>query len=191
MTIAIARVDTIHEGYSRFLIATLRFPDGQTMRREIEDHGNAVAVLPYDPERRTAILVRQFRAPVYLSTNAQELLEAVAGGVEGSDTDPAACALREAHEEAGLDLKTLEYVATGWTMPGISTERMDFYLATYREQDRVGTGGGVPAERENITVIELSLDELAAKADRGELTDVKALLLTQTLRLRRPQLFRR
>jgi nudix-type nucleoside diphosphatase (YffH/AdpP family) len=191
MTIAIARVDTIHQGYSRFLIATLRFPDGQTMRREIEDHGNAVAVLPYDPERRTAILVRQFRAPVYLSGDAQELLEAVAGGLEASDADPGACALREAHEEAGLDLKTLEHVATAWPMPGISTERMSFYLATYREQDRVGMGGGVPAERENITVIELSLDELAAKADRAELTDVKALLLTQTLRLRRPELFRR
>ena len=30
-------------------------PDGQTIRREVEHHGVAASVLPYDPMRRTAI----------------------------------------------------------------------------------------------------------------------------------------
>jgi len=74
-------------------------------------------------------------------------------------------------------------------MPGVSTERMDLYLAAYAEADRVGEGGGAPGEHEGITVVEMPLAELARLADGGQLTDMKALTLVQTLRLRRPELF--
>jgi len=33
-------------------LATIRLPNGQIVEREIEDHGTAVAVLPFDPVRR-------------------------------------------------------------------------------------------------------------------------------------------
>ncbi len=39
---------------------------------------------------------------------------------------------REALEEGGLRLGALEHVATVWSMPGVSTERMALYLAEYR-----------------------------------------------------------
>jgi len=52
----------VHDKWAKFLIATVRSPDGQTVEREIEDHGEAVCVLPYNAERKTAILVRQMRA---------------------------------------------------------------------------------------------------------------------------------
>jgi len=187
MSVHITNIDTVHTGRSKFLILTVRLRDGQTMRREIEDHGAAVCVLPYDPERRTAILVRQFRAPVFFSANQEETLEAIAGIVESSD--PQECGRREAFEEAGLELKTLEHVGSVWTMPGVSTERMHLYLATCREGDRVGPGGGLKEAHENTAVAELALGELAAMADSGELDDMKTALLVQTLRLRRPDLF--
>jgi nudix-type nucleoside diphosphatase (YffH/AdpP family) len=151
----IIRTDTAFEGFSRLLIATIELPDGETIRREIEDHGRAVCVLPYDPERRTAILVRQFRAPVALVDGREQLLEAVAGSLE--DEAPDACAYREAMEEAGLKLHALEHVGAAWAMPGISTELMDLYLAPYSEADRVGLGGGLDDEHEGITVVELPL----------------------------------
>jgi nudix-type nucleoside diphosphatase (YffH/AdpP family) len=183
----IVRVDTVHAGFSRMLVATIALPDGTTIRREIEDHGRAVCVLPYDPVRRTAIVVRQFRAPVAHADGSPHVLEAVAGTVE--DEDPDACAYREALEEAGLRLRALEHVATAWSMPGISTERMDLYLAAYTQADRVGEGGGVEDEHEGITVVELPLAELAAMADAGRINDMKTLAVVQTLRLRRPDLF--
>jgi hypothetical protein len=34
----------------------------------VESHGDAVAVLPYDAERRCALVVRLFRAPVLVTT---------------------------------------------------------------------------------------------------------------------------
>jgi len=184
----ITHVDTIYAGHSRLLLATIALPDGQTYRREIEDHGRAVCVLPYDPVRRTAILVRQFRAPAAYADGQLHTLEAVAGTVENEA--PEVCAYRETLEEAGLRLAALEHVTTAWSMPGISTEQMDLYLAVYSEADRVGIGGGVADEHEGITVIELLLAELAAMADAGQLMDMKTLAVVQTLRLRRPELFR-
>ena len=38
-------------------------------------------------------------------------------------------------------------------------------------------------------MVELPLTEIAAMSDAGTLTDMKTLLLVQTLRLRRPDLF--
>ncbi len=185
---AILHTHTAYAGWARFLVATVRLPDGREIKREIEDHGQAVCVLPYHPVRRTAILVRQWRAPVLFASNHQETLEAIAGVVEHEDA--AACVRREAREEARLELDTLEHVFTGWTMPGMSTERMHFYFAAYAGEARPDVGGGVASEYEETLAVEIELAALVAMADRGELTDVKTLLLLQTLRLRRPPLFR-
>jgi nudix-type nucleoside diphosphatase (YffH/AdpP family) len=187
MTFEIVKTDTLYAGRSKFLLLTVRLPDGETMRREVEDHGAAACVLPYDRERRTAILVRQFRAPVFMAAHRDELVEAIAGIVESPD--PAECGRREAMEEAGLWLGTLEHVGSVWTMPGVSTERMHLYLAVYREEDRTGPGGGLAGEHENTTVVEMPLAELAALAETGRLEDMKTALLVQTLRLRHPDLF--
>ncbi len=186
MSVEFQDVKILHSGWAKFVIATVRLPNGEIVRREIEDHGSAVAVLPYDPQRKTAVLVRQFRAPVFFAVKEQETLEAIAGCIEGSD--PGACARRETIEEAGLELDSLDYLFTGWTMPGVSTERTHFFLAPYHEGSRVTSGGGLDSEHEFITVVELGLKELGEMADDGRLEDVKALLLLQTLRLRRPDL---
>lgn len=185
---AILHTHTAYAGWARFLVATIRLPDGRAIEREIEDHGQAVCVLPYHPLHRTAILVRQLRAPVLFAANHQETLEAIAGMIEHEDA--AACARREAREEARLELDSLEHILTGWTMPGLSTERVHFYFAVYAGEARPDVGGGVASEHEETVAVEIELAALAAMADRGELTDVKTLLLLQTLRLRRPHLFR-
>jgi nudix-type nucleoside diphosphatase (YffH/AdpP family) len=141
-------------------------------------------VLPYDPEARTAMLVRQLRAPVLYAAGRDSTLEAIAGIVE--DEDPAACARREAMEEAGVAIERIEPVTVAWSMPGISTERMHFYLAHYRAGSPLKTRS---VEDERVEVVEMALDDLARLADSGELDDLKTLYLVQTLRLRQPGLF--
>lgn len=187
MPVEIAAVETKYQGWARLMVATLRLPDGRSLRREIEDHGAAVSVLPYDAARRTAILVRQLRAPVLLASRSENTLEAIAGILE--EVNPADCARREAMEEASLTLRALEHVATAWTMPGISTERMTLYLAPYQASDRVSPPAPAWTNHEDVVAVEIGLDDLAAMADSGALDDMKTLLLVQTLRLRRPQLF--
>ncbi|GMA77272.1 hypothetical protein GCM10025880_36890 [Methylorubrum aminovorans] len=54
---------TVHDGWASFVVAEVTTPEGAEVTREIEDHGEAVCVLPYDPERRVALLIRQFRVP--------------------------------------------------------------------------------------------------------------------------------
>jgi nudix-type nucleoside diphosphatase (YffH/AdpP family) len=179
----------IYEGWAKFLIASLRAKDGTLLQREVEDHGSAASVLPYNPERKVAILVRQFRTPVRMSGEADDILEAIAGIVEAEDSEQTA--KREAREEAGLELGTLEPAGIHWTMPGISTERMALFLAPYRAAQRISDGGGLDHEHEEIAVVEISLDELARCADDGRLNDLKTFALVQTLRLRRPELFGR
>lgn len=187
MAIEITGVRPVHEGWSRFMIATVRLANGKLVEREVEDHGRAVGVLPYDAERGTALLVRQLRTPPLMAEGLSEMLEAIAGLQEAKD--PATCARREAFEEVGLRLGALESVVTAWSMPGISTERISLFLAPYSPTDRVGEGGGLAEENESITIVEMSLTDLAVMADAGALTDLKTLLLVQTLRLRRPELF--
>jgi len=184
MTTELIDIQTLYSGWIRLLRAKLRLPGGEVIEREIEDHGEAACVLPYDPERRTAMLVRQLRAPVLYAAGHDSMLEAIAGVVEAEDS--AACARREAMEEAGVALGPIESVAIAWTMPGISTERMHFFLAHY--------SAGAPlenrsAEDEAVEVVEMGLDDLARIADSGELSDLKSLFLIQTLRLRQPRLF--
>jgi nudix-type nucleoside diphosphatase (YffH/AdpP family) len=183
----ILSIESKHKGWASFSIASIRLPDGTFVQREIEDHGSAVAVLAFDPERKMAILVQQFRAPPFLTSGQEYTLETIAGIVEDADCKTAA--RREALEEAGLRLRTLERIATVWTMPGISTERMTLYLAVYEPADRIAAGGGVASEHENITVIEIALADLAMLMDAGELVDMKTLTLTQALKIRHPELF--
>jgi nudix-type nucleoside diphosphatase (YffH/AdpP family) len=188
MTFEIIGLETGYDGWARLIIASIRLPSGQIVRREIEDHGNAIAVLAYDPDRKTVILVQQFRTPVFFSRQQEYTLEAVAGIVE--DADAPTAVRREAREEAGLDLRALEHVATTWTMPGLSTEQMTLYLAPYRLADRVNKGGGVAAEHEDISVMEIPIARLDAMMTSGEVADMKTLVLAQALKLRHPHLFR-
>ncbi|GAB6972233.1 NUDIX domain-containing protein [Methylobacterium phyllosphaerae] len=168
----IGGVRLVHDGWARYLVAEVMQEDGTRLTREMEDHGRAVAVLPYDPERRVATLVSQFRAPVLYSGGPPSHIEVPAGLLdEGASEDEAR---REALEETGLRLGALDFVASAWSMPGISTERMDLFLA---------------AEGEAVAVHEIPLPELAAMGRRGTITDMKSLTLLFALQLRRPDLF--
>lgn len=185
-----AEIVSTRTGYQRWirvLVATIRTAAGATGERDVEDHGDSAMVLAYDPGRRLATVIRQFRAPVSLAGDDGFLLEAAAGRLDGEE--PETCARREAMEEAGLRLGALEPVARIFSLPAISTERVSLFLAPYTAADRVAEGGGLAEEQEEIAVIEMPLSELARLADEGGLTDAKLMLLVQTLRLRRPELF--
>ena len=183
----IRETSEVYAGWTKLLVATVQLPDGRTIKREIEDHGEAICVLPYHPGRKTAVLVRQPRTPVLFAARQAHTLEAVAGVIE--EEDPRDCAHREVMEEAQLKLEALEHVFTAWTMPGISTERMYFYLAQYSGPARPEIKGGVDDDEDTVA-LEISLAELARMADANELPDAKTLVLLQTLRLRRAELFR-
>ncbi len=111
MTTRIVHRETVYAGWLSLERLEIALPNGAVEERHVEDHGAAVALLPYDPVRRTAILVSQPRVPVLLAGKA-DLLEAVAGRLEPEGPDRTA--RKEAHEEAGLSLRHIEEIAHVW-----------------------------------------------------------------------------
>jgi nudix-type nucleoside diphosphatase (YffH/AdpP family) len=181
-------IETVYKGYVTVMTASLVGPDGTEARREIEHHGRAVGVLPYDPERRMALVVRLPRAPVIWAGGPDRLMEAPAGMIDDAESAEHAVR-REALEEAGVRLSALEPVGAPFSSPGFSAERIALFLASYSAPDRVATGGGVDGEQENITVEEIGLGELWRQAEAGEILDLKTLTLILALKVRRPALF--
>jgi nudix-type nucleoside diphosphatase (YffH/AdpP family) len=183
---AILDKQTVYQGWMKILRVKARI-ESDEIEREVEDHGRAVAVLPYDAARGVLLLARQVRVPVLLCGHPSTLLEAAAGVVE-HDHSPET-ALREAREELGLDLKGLEHVGGAWTSPGVSTEFMDLYLAAYALADRVSAGGGLASEQERIAVMEVPIRDIWQLVQHQELADLKTLTLVLLLRFHHPELF--
>ena len=179
--------ETVHGGYLKVSRLQVRLADGADVSLEIEEHGDAAVVLPYDSHRRCALVARLFRVAVFDTTGEEVLEEACAGMIGDENAETAA--RREAYEELGVDLKSLELIGRFWSSPGVSTERHSMFLAPYGRADRVAQGGGVAGEHEAITVVERPLADLAADMGHGRITDGKLATLILALRLRRPELF--
>jgi nudix-type nucleoside diphosphatase (YffH/AdpP family) len=187
MPVELRKVETVYQGYSTLMVATLAADDGETFRREIEHHGRAAAVLPYDPERRVALLASLPRPPVIWAGGPPELAEAPAGMIENEDAEDTA--RREALEEVGVRLERLEHVGSPFSSPGVSSERIDLFLGAYAAADRVAEGGGADGEQEHIAVMEVPLDQLWDWVSARRIEDLKTLALVLALRVRRPELF--
>jgi nudix-type nucleoside diphosphatase (YffH/AdpP family) len=183
----ITGIRTVYSGWSKLLQVQVRLKSGQEIVREVEDHGAAVAVLPYDLQRRTVMLVRLLRTPVLLTHGPEDMLETPAGLIEDAAAEDTA--LRESLEETGLRLRGLEPQGWVYTSPGLSTERIHLYLAPYTASDRVASGGGLESEQENIEVVETPAEEALALMDAGRIFDLKTLTLLLILRSRHPELF--
>jgi nudix-type nucleoside diphosphatase (YffH/AdpP family) len=177
----------VYQGYMSVTKLRIRLVDGAVVVREVERHGDAVAVLPYDANRRTALTVRLFRAPAFDLEGEEALEEACAGMIETEAAPDTA--RREAMEELGVRLGDLRLIGRFWPSPGVCAERVSLFLAPYDPSDRIDAGGGLAGEHENITVLERPLAALAAEADAGALVDMKLFTLVQALRLREPELF--
>jgi len=185
--VELRKVETVYQGYVTLLAATFSGPDGEVFQREIEHHGRAACVLPYDPERRTALMVNLPRAPVIWAGGPPELLEAPAGMVENEDAEDTA--IREALEECGVTLTRLEPLGSPFSCPGVSSERVDLFLAAYSAADRTAPGGGVEGEHEHIGVEEVPLTLLWTWVEQRKIEDLKSLALILALKVRRPELF--
>ncbi|MXG89387.1 NUDIX domain-containing protein [Nocardioides flavescens] len=159
-----------------------------TEQRETYDRGNGAALLPYDAARGTVLLTRQFRYPVYVNDHPDGMLVEVAAGLLDED-DPETAIRREAAEELGVRVRELVPVFDLWMSPGSVTERLHCYAAAYAAGDRIGAGGGVVEEGEDIEVLELAFDEALAMVGDGRIADGKTVALLQWAALSGP--FRR
>ncbi|WP_319411371.1 NUDIX hydrolase [uncultured Cohaesibacter sp.] len=190
---ALDKCELQYDGFIKLSTCELSFTNRAgnraTLTREIHDHGEAICVLPVDRNRGVAMLVRQLRAGAVYNGEADPMILEVAAGLVDPGEDPEEATLREAEEELGFRLRELQKVAAFYVSPGTLTERIYAYLASYTLDDRVGEGGGLEDEGEDIIVEEIALDELGEAVLQGNLRDAKTILLIQHLMLSEPELF--
>lgn len=153
-------------------------------RLETYDRGNGATVLPFDAGRRTVLLTRQFRYPVYVNDHPDGMMIEAAAGLLDAD-DPETAIRREAREELGIELGELTEVFQVYMSPGSVTERLHFYVAEYQQADARAEFAGLIDEGEEIEVLELELAEALSMIDRGEICDGKTIMLLQWLALHR------
>ena len=149
----------------------------QIQHRETYDRGNGATLLPYNLAQRRVVLVRQFRYPAYVNGYDDLLIEAAAGLLD--DLSPEERIRAEAEEETGYRLGDIRKVFEAFMSPGSVTEKLHFFVAEYQPDMRVGSGGGIASEGEDIEVIELSIDEALAMIGDRRIVDAKTIMLLQ------------
>jgi nudix-type nucleoside diphosphatase (YffH/AdpP family) len=146
------------------------------------ERGDSVGALILNRDTGQVVLVDQFRAPT-LGKSARQgwMLEAVAGKVEESDT-PEQTIVREAFEETGYRISNPEHIATFFSSPGSSSERIFMFYAEVTNADRTGSGGGVVAEGEDIRIVSLDPAALIERVQRAEIDDPKLIIAAYHLK---------
>jgi len=180
MSINIHKVSTVYNGYFKLEEVTFSFPlykgeQSQLVQRLIFERGDASAVLITIPATQEVVLVEQFRLPVYLRGKTGRLLELVAGIIEKGET-PLSVVVREAREEAGIEIKKIEPIGEFFLSPGASTERCFLYLAEIEKENIISNGGGNPSENEDIKRVIISFDKALEMVEKGEIIDAKTVI---------------
>ena len=180
MNLSVTLLDdrVLFEGRYRLTRARVAVRDDKGLSFEVDHEvyrfGFAAAILLYDPERKTVILVKQFRVAPYLADGTKEMLEVCAGMLD--DDTPEGGARREALEETGYAPRDLVHAFDAFMSPGGMTERISCFTARYSPADRQSEGGGVD-EDEHIEVLEMPFEEALRLIVQGGIRDAKTIAL--------------
>src|SRR3954471_1878812 len=149
----------------------------QTQHRETYDRGNGATLLPYNLAGRTVVLVKQFRYPAYVNGYDDLMIEAAAGLLDNASPEERIRA--EAEEETGYRLGSVQKIFEAFMSPGSVTEKLHFFVAEYEPRMRIGNGGGIAEEGEDIEVLELPMEQALQMIGDGRIVDAKTIMLLQ------------
>ena len=107
-------VDTQVLSHDWYLLKKITFDyqrnngEWQRQTREVYDRGNGAAILLFNREKRSVVLTRQFRLPVFVNGHDGLLIEVAAGLLEGAA--PEQRIRDEAEEETGYRVHDVKKV---------------------------------------------------------------------------------
>ena len=142
---------------------------------DVVRRGAAAAILLYDPERDSVVLIEQFRVAAFYAGRSPWQVEAVAGLVD-SDETPEEVARREAREEANLD-PVGALVPIQPILPASGSYDEAVWLFCGRV-DASGAAGiyGLAEEQEDIRVVVKTVSEIEAMLDSGQIESAHTLV---------------
>ncbi len=138
---------------------------------------DAVIVLPYDPVNERILLVEQFRTGPYVKGDKNPwVLEPIAGLIGQGET-PESAGIREAQEEAHLNIKKMELVARSYPSPGISTEFFHQYVGIVKLPKSTNLIAGLSSENEDIRSHIFEYQQFFKMIESGKIKVGPAILL--------------
>lgn len=144
-------------------------------RYEVVERGDAVSIVPYDPNRDTVVMVRQYRAGVsFREGKPRHLLEFPAGMIDKGEL-PADTALRELEEETGLKASEMALESLYYSSPGGSAERI-FQCLAIVDSSLALKSGGKASEGEKTEVVLVDRGMLPRFVECGEIMDAAGLI---------------
>jgi nudix-type nucleoside diphosphatase (YffH/AdpP family) len=114
---------------------------------------------------------------VFVNGHDGMLVEAPGGLLDNASPEERIRA--EVEEETGYRVRDVQKVFEAYMSPGSVTEKLHFFFAEYDAASRIGDGGGIEAEGEDLEVIELTFDDALAAVRRGDIVDAKTIMLLQ------------
>ena len=145
--------------------------NGKDKAWEAVSSHDSVAILLYHEERNAFLLVKQFRAPVYLNDNSKTYTYELCAGLVDKDKSLIEIAKEEIDEECGYEVKIedIQKVTSFFTNVGISGGCQHLFFAKINESMKIHQGGGINDEQIELHFLpleqcdELIFDESKAK----------------------------
>ena len=156
--------------------------------REVFERGNAVGILPFDPDRDELVMIEQFRIGAYAAGADPWLTEIVAGIIEQGESAEQV-ARREIAEETGLEVGDLWPMVRYLSSPGGASETVELFLGRV-DARRAGGVHGLEFEEEDIRVFPLPYADAAAMVEQGKIGNAMTLIALQWLTLHRDEVMR-
>ncbi|MEH2479425.1 ADP-ribose pyrophosphatase [Nitrobacteraceae bacterium AZCC 2146] len=173
--------------YERYDVAIARHDDEPLrQQRDVLRASRVAAVLPIDLARGEIVLIHQFRLPAHLATGRGEMVEIVAGRVDG-DESVLAAASRECFEEIGVAPDRLVELYSVLPTPGFTDEYVTFFLG-FVDAAKVPARGGLVGETEDIRPFAVPIDAAIAALESGAIFNGLMVSALQWLALHRDRL---
>ena len=161
-------------------------------RRLNFERGDAVAVLLFNTDTRSVVVVEQFKVPSLIGRRRENpaindgwITEVMAGMIGPYETAEEAV-IRETLEETGYEIHDPELICKFLSSPGGTSERIFLYYAEVSEAAKPSKGGGIADE--DVRVLQLNVNELFDRLAKGQNDDPKLAIAAYWLQANMPRI---
>jgi len=145
----------------KFIFTSLALYEQNGVKKswEIVKAHDSVAVLLYHEDKKSFVLVRQFRPATYANGHESGMSLELCAGILDKELTLPQISKEEIEEECGYDVdeSKIEKIASFYTSVGFAGSKQTLYYATVNDKMKISDGGGV--DNEFIEIVYLDVNE--------------------------------